>query len=161
LTSARHNYGAFFETGEGTEIYGILGICGIETLPKFCSALGHEFAHSFVNPAVDKHYDTLFKRYKTLYEPVSDKMSKMAYNNWNIMLKETLIRAFEAYHLKETFGEQEAIKRITNDKELDFYFVDKIYNAYLNEYLPNRDKYKRFEDFLPEIAKILENIKYR
>lgn len=85
-------------------------------------------------------------------------MSEMAYSNFRTFLIETLIRAFEAYYLEVNFGESTAHERIAMEKDRGFYFIDKIYEAYKTEYIPNRTKYKSFEDFMGVVAEILESL---
>ena len=160
-TFACHNFGGWLETENGKEVYAFLGICGYDIQPKFCDVLVHEFAHSFVNPVVNKNYNKLFKKYEYLFEFVEGNMTRMAYSNFRIFLIETLVRAFEAYYLEENFGESIAYEKIAKEKERGFYFIDKIYEAYTNEYIANRSKYKSFEEFMPIVAKILEGVGYR
>lgn len=88
-TFARHNYGGQLETESGKEVYAFLGICDYNIQPRFCNALVHEFAHSFVNPVVYENYNELFKQYEYLFEPVKTNMTKMAYVNFRTFLIET------------------------------------------------------------------------
>ncbi|EHR79548.1 hypothetical protein OCC_09139 [Thermococcus litoralis DSM 5473] len=155
---AHHSFGGWLEGKEEKEIYSFLGICRFEeNLPEFCGASVHEFAHSFVNPAVDRNYE-LFEPYESLYAPVKEKMSKMAYGNFKTMLYETLVRAFEAYYLRETIGEVAARESLLADKVRGFYFIEDVYNAYVNEYVPNRDRYRTFDDFMPRLAEIIGEV---
>ncbi|WP_048152515.1 DUF4932 domain-containing protein [Palaeococcus ferrophilus] len=153
-----HSFGGWVEGKEGKEIYSFLGICRFKgNLPEFCGASVHEFAHSFVNPAVDRNYE-LFEPYEALFTPVREKMSDMAYKNFKTMLHETLVRAFEAYYLRETRGEAAARESLLADKARGFYFIEEVYNAYVNEYVPNRDRYRTFDDFMPRLAEIIGNV---
>ncbi|WP_324734813.1 DUF4932 domain-containing protein [Thermococcus sp. SY098] len=153
-----NSYGAHFETPDGKIVYGLLGVCGItyNNTPEFCDALVHEFAHSFVNPVVEKHFD-LFENYSLLYEPVWLKMEKMGYSNWKVMLDETFVRAFEAYYIHMTKGDFYARRFLAQQRALGFYFIHDIYDAYLR-YSENRDRYKTFEDFMTELVEVIGGV---
>ncbi|WP_456398821.1 DUF4932 domain-containing protein [Palaeococcus sp. (in: euryarchaeotes)] len=157
---ARHSFGGWIGKGKDKEIYGFLGICHLdrfEGIPRFCPALVHEFAHSFVNPAVDRNYE-LFKPYESLYNPVKEKMAGMAYSDFKNMLHETLVRAFEAYYIKETEGEAAAETRLAMEKASGFHFIDDVYKAYVEKYVPSRAKYRTFDDFMPALAKVIGEV---
>ncbi|WP_056934368.1 DUF4932 domain-containing protein [Thermococcus barophilus] len=153
-----NSYGPHFDTPDGKIIYGLLGVCGItyNGTPEFCNALVHEFAHSFVNPTVERYFD-LFENYSLLYEPVWLRMEKLAYGSWKVMLDETFVRAFEAYYIHMTKGDFYARRFLVRQIALGFYFIHDIYAAYL-EYSKNRNRYETFEDFLPELAKVIGDV---
>ncbi|WP_297071179.1 DUF4932 domain-containing protein, partial [Thermococcus sp.] len=118
--------------------------------------LVHEFAHSFVNPAVDEYY-YLFQPYESLYDPVGEKLRMMAYPNLKIMLYETFVRAVEVYYLNVT-GNQEEAKRKLGMYSVPFYFIKDAYTAYVNDYMKHRDVYRNYTDFMPELAKVVEEV---
>ncbi|WP_048146715.1 DUF4932 domain-containing protein [Pyrococcus abyssi] len=158
-----HGYAYYFQTNDGKHVYAFLGIESVvEGIPlvkatsNSSSFLAHEFAHSFVNPAVDKHYN-LFAPYASLYEPVSRKLSSMAYPNFRVMLRETFVRAFEVYYLNVTGGEDIAKMKLNQESKV-FYFIGDVYSAYVNEYIKHRDKYRTFEDFRPELARVIAEV---
>ncbi|ASJ11626.1 hypothetical protein A3L14_01415 [Thermococcus thioreducens] len=122
-------------------VYAFLGVCSFSngTL-YYCSASAHELAHSFVNPAVERHYWE-FKKYEEMFSPVKNVMTSMGYSSWKTYLDETFVRAFEAYYILETQDNQSAERFIENQESLGLYLVGRVYNAYLTDYLRNRDKY--------------------
>lgn len=138
-------------------VYAFLGVCSFsnETF-SYCSASAHELAHSFVNPAVERHYWE-FKKYKEMFSPVRDVMESMGYSSWKTYLEETFVRAFEAYYILETRGNQSAERFIKSQESLGFYLVGRVYEAYLTDYLPNREKYPTFNSFIPELARLMGN----
>jgi len=136
-------------------IYGFIGICAFfNKTPIYCNASAHEFAHSFVNPAVSEYYRE-FRPYSDMFSPVKDVMLAMGYSNWHTYLEETLVRAFEAYYILKTRGNQSSERFIKEQEALGFYLVRRVYQAYLLDYLPNRDKYPTFRSFMPELAKLM------
>ncbi|MHA2496741.1 MAG: DUF4932 domain-containing protein [Candidatus Hodarchaeales archaeon] len=156
-------YGGWVDSSNGTHV-----LCVIRTLsiqnerPAFGSAAGikhlalHEFAHSFVNPVVDRHLGEILD-YEELFMPVAANMSQMGYGSWPTILSETLVRAFTAWAYGEEYGAESADTKLAYEEGLGFYFVREIYNAY-REFLAKRDKYPRWEDFFPEIVGVLENV---
>ena len=136
-------------------VYAFIGICSVsnETI-SYCGASAHELAHSFVNPAVDRHYRE-FRGYRKMFSPVKDVMTSMGYSSWKTYLDETLVRAFEAYYILKTEGNQSAERFIKSQEALGFYLVGRVYGAYLTDYLPNWEKYPTFESFMPELARLM------
>jgi len=136
-------------------VYAFLGVCSFSNgTYSYCSASAHELAHSFVNPAVENHYRE-FKEYEEMFSPVKDLMTSMGYSNWRTYLDETFVRAFEAYYMLKTRGNESAERFIKGQKALGFYLVGRVYRAYLTDYLPNRDKYPTFDSFMPELARLM------
>ncbi len=160
---SRGGYGIHMNRNGGKYVYAFLGFDdvkdGIPTVHLSgdgITFLVHEFAHSFVNPAVDEYYG-LFQPYESLYDPVREKLSMMAYTNFRIMLYETFVRAVEAYYLNIT-GDQEEAKRKLGMYSVPFYFIKETYNAYVNDYMKHRDVYRNYTDFMPELAKVVGEV---
>ncbi len=136
-------------------VYAFLGVCSFSNRTfSYCSASAHELAHSFVNPAVEGHYWE-FKKYEEMFSPVKDVMTSMGYSSWKTYLDETLVRAFEAYYILKTEGNQSAERFIEGQEALGFYLVGRVYRAYITDYLPNGEKYPTFESFMPELARLM------
>jgi len=138
-------------------VYAFLGVCSFSNgTYSYCTASAHELAHSFVNPAVNRHYWE-FKKYKEMFSPVKEVMASMGYSSWKTYLDETFVRAFEAYYILKTEGNQSAERFIKDQEALGFYLVGRVYRAYLTEYIPNKEKYPTFESFMPELARLMSN----
>ncbi len=160
---SRHGFGIPMNRNGGKYVYAFLGFNYVrDGVPVVhisntgITFLVHEFAHSFVNPAVDKYY-SLFQPYESLYDPVREKLSMMAYTNFRIMLYETFVRAVEAYYLSVT-GSGEEAKRKLGMYSVSFYFIKEIYNAYVNDYMKHRDVYRNYTDFMPKLAKVVGEV---
>ncbi len=160
---SRHGYGIHMNRNGSKYIYAFLGFSYVKDGIPIVGISGtgvtflvHEFAHSFVNPAVDEYYG-LFQPYESLYDPVREKLSMMAYNNFKTMLYETFVRAVEAYYLNVT-GNQEEAKRKLGMYSVPFYFIKDAYNAYVNDYMKHRDVYRNYTDFMPELAKVVGEV---
>ncbi|WP_297490238.1 DUF4932 domain-containing protein [Thermococcus sp.] len=160
---SRGGYGLHMNRNGGKYIHAFLGFGDVKDgIPiVYLSGDGitflvHEFAHSFVNPAVDEYY-SLFQPYESLYDPVREKLSMMAYTNFRIMLYETFVRAVEVYYLNVT-GNVEEAKRKLGMYSVPFYFIKETYNAYVNDYMKHRDVYRDYTDFMPELAKVVGEV---
>ncbi len=161
---AYDGFGYHLNEGGKKRIYAFLGFDRIEGgVPRvYLSRTGitflvHEFAHSFVNPAVDEYY-YLFKPYESLYDPVREKLTRMAYPNFKVMLYETFVRAVEAYYLNVTGHPDEALKSLIGNRDIGFYFIGDVYRAYVNDYMKHRDVYKNYTDFMPELARVIGEV---
>jgi hypothetical protein len=155
--------GAIIEDGTDTHLFSIVLTGTIQdNLPQYGDPIYnrylalHEFAHGFVNPIVEDHYDE-FDQYLKLYWPAYSNMTKMKYTSWQIMLCEILIRAFSAWVYAGEFGEDKASNILDNEEQRGFYFIRQIYDAY-SEFMDNRDKFPTFEDFIPEIIEVLDRV---
>ncbi len=160
---AYHGFGYHLNENGKREIYAFLGFGRVENgVPRvYLTSMGitflvHEFAHSFVNPAVDEYY-YLFEPYRSLYNPVSEKLRMMAYPDFKVMLYETFVRAVEVYYLNST-GHADEAKRKLGMYSVPFYFIKEVYSAYVNDYMKHRNKYRNYTDFMPELAKVVREV---
>lgn len=116
----------------------------------------HEFGHSFVNPAIDKVDSKIIDHKKYLFEPIKDKMSQQAYNDWKICLYEHFVRANEviiAKLLNDTQKSNEILK--DNYEKRSFIYlpqiIEKLEFWYYNEYFE-----KSYDDKVKEIINEIE-----
>ncbi|WP_148882236.1 DUF4932 domain-containing protein [Thermococcus aciditolerans] len=158
-----HGFGYHIESGSNMSVYAFLGFGEVAGgIPHVYATVGgssflaHEFAHSFVNPAVDQHYE-LFEPYEALFDPVAEKLREMAYPNFKVMLYETLVRAFEAYYLNATGRPEGATATLKGNRKV-FYFIDDVYRAYVDDYLKHREEYRTFDDFMQELARVIARV---
>ncbi|RDY26733.1 DUF4932 domain-containing protein [Romboutsia weinsteinii] len=160
-----NNYGPRIKDTSGNfDIYSIQGSFDIEDdLPKFDDEeffkylVRHEFGHSFVNPVTTDNIDTVNK-YENLYTPIESEMKKQAYSNWDTSLNEHIVRAVVIRMTEINDGKNEAEKYIDKERKSSFIYIDDIVNLLKDEYEPNRDKYSTFEDFYPNILKLLDDL---
>ncbi len=128
--------------------------------PFFCRQIDllsltfHEFGHSFINPAIEEKKDLLEElELEDLYEPVEDRMRKMAYSNYITFLNELHIRAMTIIAMEDYTGASaETIKMLSQEKDKGFYLIDFTYNK-LKEYKDSRNMYPTFKNFLPDLLK--------
>ena len=144
------------------DIFAIVGPTGIdsERNPVFdekiiISICLHEFSHSFVNPLTQKFIKSL-ERFNALFEPISERMTKMAYDSWGKCVNEHIVRAVvgRIYFEKDKKGREAYLK---NEKNKGFIYIKAIDKS-LNEYEELKDRYPTFEDFYPNLIKLWENL---
>lgn len=114
----------------------------------------HEFSHSFVNYLTEEVYDDLVNRYSSLFNPIKEVMTSMAYGTWDSCLNEHIV---EAVTTKMTIRDNKIVGEDNLNIQLyikKFIYIEHIINK-LDKYQNNRDKYKTFKDFYPEILKSL------
>ncbi len=145
------------------DVYSIVGPQGVsDDLPDFGTEEGfrhmavHEFSHSFVNPTTSGHRDRIMK-YDILYNPIAEKMTKMAYPNWETCVNEHLVRAItiriEALYMGDT-GFRDMVSR---ELAQGFIYVPAILEA-LEKYEANRDLYADFTSFYPTMIGTFRNL---
>lgn len=157
------NYGARIKLSDKDEtLYCVLGVWGTDKQgnPQFgrrvLSTVVHEFCHSYCNPLTDKHASELEAPANEIYKRVEPAMKRIAYSNWKIMMRESLVRASVIRYLLAKFGKKEAQKGIQSDKKLGFFWIGRLSNL-LGEYEQNRITYPSLEDFFPKITEFFNS----
>lgn len=140
------------------DIYSILGPTRIDkNTPIFSSNISwHEFGHSFVNPLSEKNQDEVNK-YQKLYTPLAVQMKSQAYPNWLTCVNEHVDRAVTCRLIYRNDGEAVYEKAVSSEKINGFLYIDALLEA-LEKYEKNRDRYKTFEDFYPEIINVFKTL---
>lgn len=161
LTNMQGGYGVSMNNAEGMmDVYGIIGPGKvIDDVPVYDQRfleymILHEFSHSYVNPLAKTHQKEV-DALKDLYKPIKEEMTKLAYVNWEITLNEHIIRAINTRFVLEKEGEGAAKNRLDEEKTEGFIYIEPLYNA-LAKYEANRDTYKSFDAFYPELLKALK-----
>jgi hypothetical protein len=160
LSDQDGGYGPSMKNAEGEmDIYGIIGPDSvIDDVPVYKQEflehmILHEFSHSYVNPLADKHQADV-DALKDLFKPIEKEMNEHAYNKWETCLNEHIIRAVNARFVRQKEGEVEAKIRLVKEYGNGFIYIEPLYNA-LAKYEANRDTYKSFDAFYPELLKAL------
>lgn len=145
------------------DVYSIQGPNSLkENIPMFGDKEGfkylalHEFSHSFVNSLTEENLEEVNK-YKKLYEPIKEKMVNQAYTKWDISVNEHIVRAVVARITYINSGSEAYEKVIANEKNRGFQYIDELTKK-LEDFEKNRDKYKSFKEFYPELIKAFDKI---
>jgi len=119
----------------------------------------HEFGHSFINPIANLPLNQeLIGKYSYLFSPIQNYMNEQAYRTWETCVIEHIVRLGEiriAYVLND-FPTASKIRKENIEKNKFIYLPN--LERKIIEYEKNREKYKTFEDFFPELIKVFSEI---
>ena len=119
----------------------------------------HEFGHSFVNPAVERHPD-LVAQSSDRYEPIRKKMTEQAYASWNVCVYEHLVRA-AVVRLVETIRGPKAAENLIGCEERRYFGYVRPLVAKLREYEALRDSTGiSYADYVPELLKVFNEAEF-
>lgn len=161
------SYGQQIENNGSHDVYAILSCAGVSNdLPYYSenickSMIRHEFGHSFIK-LIDENPEEIDK-YSELFNIISDAMkAKLSYGTWAVALDEHLVRAavIRMSSIYDNLNTEDEANLVKSEQRCGFIYMDKFVDLLKNEYEPNRDKYPTFEDFYPEILKLLNDILY-
>lgn len=147
---------------QSREVFSIMGyVINPNTgKPRWDAAiLIHEFNHSFVNPLLDNAANSALieKVGQKLFQWSQPEMQNQAYNEWSIVINESIVRAAVFIYMKDN--------GLINKGTLNFLFYETWRRGFrwtpelieaLQTYANNRDKYPTLNDYYPEIARCLE-----
>lgn len=114
------------------------------------SIIIHENAHHFLGPVLNKNQALIHRHQKYLKRSFGKAQGFMK-NDCRSFLNELLARAVTLATLDKYHSPDLAYESWINEKEAGWDNLDQVYALIKNKYLAQRDKYPRFEDFLPVI----------
>lgn len=123
---------------------------------SFKSLVLHEFGHSFINPLTQKYSEEI-NTYANLYFPIEAQMKQISYGVWETCVNEHLLRAIDANRIHKEGGDTLYQTAIKAEKTQGFFYIEALAEK-MAEYENNRDLYKDFETFYPEIIKVFETL---
>lgn len=151
-------YGPRVVMPDGSErLYCILGVwqTDSEGKPEFTrdmlGIVAHEFCHSFVNPMVDRHASRFEAAGTRIHARYREPMARQAYATWQIMIKESLVRAAVIRYVHATREPATVLAEKATQLKLSFMWVPEL-SELLAEYERDREAYPTFEAFVPKIA---------
>ena len=119
----------------------------------------HEICHNYNNPACDLHKDLFNGICDTLYTYVGDDLRKNYYGGQDNILYEGFNRLCEYTYYKEhnTLSLEEWERRGRWEEEIGFLWLHELID-YAQAYQLNRDKYRTYAEFVPEIVDFLRQV---
>jgi hypothetical protein len=149
--------------GGGEDDYCILGVWktddqGVPTFPpdEVLPTVVHEFAHSYMNPLVDKHEKELAAAGRALFPTVEQQMRRQAYGQWQTMLRESMVRVTVVRYRTATEGPLAGIKEIGEQVARGFTWIPQL-SGCVAEYEAHRDKYATFDAFMPRVVEFFND----
>ncbi|WP_139902041.1 DUF4932 domain-containing protein [Clostridium thermarum] len=121
---------------------------------NFMYLVWHEFSHSFVNTLTEENINEVNK-YIKLFDPLADVMGKQAYNTWEVCVNEHIVRAVTSRLIYIHQGKDKYESAIAYEKSKGFIYVEDLANK-LEEFERNKDKYKDFKEFYPELIEVFK-----
>ncbi|MGE5611359.1 MAG: DUF4932 domain-containing protein, partial [Bacillota bacterium] len=110
----------------------------------------HEFCHSYANPLIEKHATALEPAGSTIFPKVKQLMVRQAYDNWQTMLIESLVRVCVVRYRYATEGSFAALAEITEQTSRGFAWTGSL-SKLLTDYEQHRDQYPTLDSFMPRI----------
>jgi hypothetical protein len=146
--------------GQPREVFAVCGYClnPQRGRPNFDSSLPlHEFNHSFVNPLLEKteNEKAMQEVGQKLFQLSQSTMEQQAYNDWQTVINESLVRAAVIVYMYEN-GFNQFVSSMLNVETMQngFPWMLDVVSA-LRYYATHREKYPTLNDFYPEIARFL------
>jgi hypothetical protein len=167
LLTGGANYGASARAVDGTET--ILQVVALEDLdaaglPRPSDATGdllvHEMAHAYVNPLVERHLAALLPPAQRVFALVAAPMTKQAYPTWDLMVKESIVRAVTALHIKDQRGPHAARVELEAQQDRSFLWIAE-HVELLERYRAERARFADLDTFFPEVVKLWEALAAR
>jgi hypothetical protein len=126
---------------------------GIPTYPRerYIPTIVHEFNHSYVNPLVDKHRETLRGPGEALFTHLGDGLHRWGYDYWYVMLYEYLVRGATIRYLEANEGPDAAGAMARRDMRAGFPGITELSDL-LAEYEADRVTYPDLEAFIPRLV---------
>ena len=153
-------FGPYIDKDDGRHLYSIIGpSSAYENIPLFgneawiTELIIHEWGHSFVPIAGDSAMVQEVERSEYLLEPIREKMSLLAYNHWDVVYEELVLRAAVIDITVRSSGvAAETLLQVQRNQ--GFIYIDDVYQV-LQDYNNNRERYPTFDVFVQIITDYL------
>jgi len=155
-----HNYGTSYTLPNAKkEVFAIMGTWKIDEsgMPvynqsEYLPIIVHEFNHPFVNQILAKHKESFEESGREIYKAVEYEMSRQAYDNWQIMLNEALVRASAIKYFIDHVASESEIQTMQNiELNKGFMWIKGLVSE-LKKYDNQRDIYPTLESYIPNLS---------
>lgn len=122
----------------------------------------HEFCHTYCNPLIDSHFQSMASSATQAYQYKEELMRRQAYGSPKVMLYETLVRASVVCYMAQHFTPDQVNAEVLLSKEESngFVLVRSVYEA-LNRYATLSDQYPNIESYMPQVVKAVNQFSLR
>jgi hypothetical protein len=149
--------------GPKTGTNDIYNICGPDSIAGDVPVISgvrnicwHEFGHSFVNPIAEQYLPEL-RDYSALFDPIAGSMHCGGYDNLEGYVYEHVLRAVNIRLIAIHLGEEKAKEALQGNRSMGFVYVETLAEK-LKQYETQRDKYRTFEDFFPQLVAVFDQL---
>jgi len=113
----------------------------------------HEFGHS-TQPMLT-NYGKMHQTFSYILDPARSDMRQ----GWRyITIDHSYIEPFVAWSFNQIYGDPWGEWLISQDCSTGLHIVPAVYNLYTDDYMPNRDMYPTFDNYIPRLLEKLEEI---
>jgi hypothetical protein len=157
LLNGGANYGLHVRGADGEQFYAMLGAERTDSAgwPAFnrqdVPYIIHEFCHSFSNPVFDRHRALFAEAGPRVLDAVRERMHEQAYDEWQTIVYESLVRVSVARYRLDHEGPAAARAQIAEERANSFLWMPELYDL-MGTYEANRDRYPTLDAFAPRIA---------
>lgn len=123
------------------------------------NAILHEFAHSFINPLVDAHKETL-DEYARLMDAIRYETNANYGLEWHICVYEHLVRAVTTRLTSAAYGPDEGEKEMAGHIRQGFIYLPELCDR-LTQYEHHRQTYPTFSEFFPALIDVFAQLSTR
>jgi len=159
LLTLEGNFGYRLGSGEGVHAFAFVMptdvIKGVPTFKGARVAVEHELIHAFLNPLAEKYRDVVGECLEAL-KPLEEDLRRFGYGRAILVFNEHLVRACNIAIEERYMGltKEEAARWIETEEGRGFKLIRGFYKA-VEYYAARKTEYGSFENFYPELLRIL------
>ena len=164
LLVGQNNYGCSAKLKDGSDMLSpVIGCC--ETADNgdlyyesnlVLPIIIHEFCHHYCNRLNRQNWSLMDKSAEKIFLVKADQLSQSAYGSARIMMNETFVRASVIRYMASHYPQVSEEKLIKEEEKKGFVLTQTLCDA-LKEYEQQRGKYATMADFMPSIAKAVND----
>ena len=116
----------------------------------------HEFCHHYCNPLNAQFWSLMEASAEKVFKEREEQLRQSAYTSALIMMNETFVRASVIRYMRVHYPQVEESALVKEEEKQGFVLTQTLCDA-LKEYEQHRDKYAAMNDFMPTLAKAVND----
>ena len=120
----------------------------------------HEFCHHYCNPLNGKFWSQMSTSAERMFKEREQQLRQSAYTLALIMMNETFVRASVIRYMKTHYPQFEESALVKEEEKQGFILTQTLCDA-LKHYEQQRDKYATMTDFMPTLAKAVNDFDWK
>ena len=116
----------------------------------------HEFCHHYCNPLNGQFWSLMSPSAEKVFQECEQQMRQSAYGSALTMMNETFVRASVIRYMKTHYPQVEESALVKEEEQQGFILTQSLCDA-LKEYEQHRDKFATMKDYMPTLAKAVNN----
>jgi hypothetical protein len=157
LINATGNFATEFRSDTTHERYAFIGVRSADSMgfpvmpPEALPLIVHELNHTFVDHVVGSQSAALRPSGERIHRVVQRSMRALAYNRWQTMLNEAVVRAAVIRYLLAKDSRTAAERETRLQRGMGFVWMEELVSL-LGDYETDRTRYPTFATFMPRIV---------